>query len=101
MDDKELGAGAAASVKQEIQAVSATTMLESAAALEKRARRGGHGMSPALARNVPCIVELVPIEGAAHERRFTDGSQVLAPHFVVVECPKPLVKGGVKKQQAP
>ena len=67
MGDKELGAGAVASVKQEIEAVSATTMLESAAALEKRARRGGHGMSPALARNVPCIVELVPIEGAAHE----------------------------------
>lgn len=34
MGDKELGAGAAASVKQEIEAVSATTMLESAAALE-------------------------------------------------------------------
>src|SRR5262245_34626133 len=100
MGDKELGAGAVASVKQEIQAVSATTMLESAAALEKRARRGGHGMSPALARNVPCIVELVPIEGASHEGIHGRG-QVLAPHFVVVECPKPLVKGGVKKQQAP
>jgi hypothetical protein len=75
MGDKELGAGAVASVKQEIEAVSATTMLESAADPEKRARRGGHGMSPVLARNVPCIVELVPIEGAAHERRFTDESR--------------------------
>jgi hypothetical protein len=40
MGDKELGAGAAASVKQEIEAVSATTMLESAAALGERERRG-------------------------------------------------------------
>jgi hypothetical protein len=46
-------------------------------------------MCPALPRGVPCLVELVPFEVAADERRFGDGCQVLVLRFVAVECASP------------
>src|SRR5262249_15723007 len=58
-----------------------------------------HELCPALPRGVPCPVELVQLEVAAHERRCGDTCLVPAPpfavSFVVVECtsPKPLVNG--------
>ena len=45
--------------------------------------------APTLPRGIPCLVELVQLEVAAHERRLGDGRQVLALHFVAVECASP------------
>ena len=52
-----------------------------------------HEMCPTFPRGVPCLVQLVQLHVAAHERRFGDGHQVLALPFalylVVVECASP------------
>ena len=54
-----------------------------------------HEMRPTLSRGVPCLLQQVHLEVAAHERRCGDGCQLLALYFVVVEwaSPQPLVHG--------
>ena len=46
-------------------------------------------MGPPLPRRVPCLVELVQLEVAAHERHFGDGCHVLALQFLAVGCVGP------------
>ena len=48
-----------------------------------------HEMGPPLPRRVPCLVELVQLEVAAHERRFGDGCHLLALGFPAVGCAGP------------
>ena len=48
-----------------------------------------HEMCPPLPRGVPCLVELVQFEVAAHERHFGDGCHVLALQFLAVGCAGP------------
>jgi hypothetical protein len=50
-----------------------------------------HKMCPTFPRRVPCLVEQVQLEVAAHERPFGDGCHVLALKFVALGCAGPEV----------